>query len=221
MMRAARDLKPRLLVTIGDFADFYAVSSHSKDPKRALTLESEITAVNAKLDELDALGARDKIFIEGNHCDRLLRYLRDRAPELFDVVSTPALFRLAQRGWQHIPYRQYTKRGALYLTHDVGSSGRNSVFRSLETFKHSVVTGHSHRFAYIVEGDATGEHRVSAQFGWLGDAKQVDYLNRVRAMKDWALGFGVGYYDRATGYVYLTPIPIVKYTCVVNGKLYR
>jgi hypothetical protein len=34
-LTVARDLKPKTIVSIGDFADFFGVSSHSKDPRRA------------------------------------------------------------------------------------------------------------------------------------------------------------------------------------------
>jgi hypothetical protein len=75
--------------------------------------------------------------------------------------------------------------------------------------------------AYICEGNATGEYKLSAQFGWLGDVDQIDYMSEAKARKDWALGFGVGYIHKVTGIAYLSPIPIVGGTCCVNGKLYK
>ena len=205
---------------IGDLADFYSVSSHSKNPLRVRQLSEEVAAVNAALTELDKLGASDKVFIAGNHCDRLQRYLQDRAPELFETVNLEELFMFDDRGWEYVPYKEYTRRGALFLTHDCGSAGRYAVYRCLEMFNHSVVTGHTHRMAYIVEGDATGKARVSASFGWLGDVNQVDYMQKASARKNWALGFGVGYLNTETGVTYLAPVPIVNYSCVVEGKLY-
>lgn len=220
MVKVAKDLKPKHIVIIGDFMDFYAVSSHSKDPRRATMFEEELVTGNTALDVLDSLGAKHKVFISGNHCDRLDRYLRDKAPELADIVSVPDLLKLQQRKWQFVPYRRDAEIGKLTFTHDVGVAGRNSVFKSLDTYQHSIITGHSHRLAYIVEGNAKGEFKLSAQFGWLGDASQVNYMHNAKVLKDWALGFGIGYLDPKTKLVYMTPVPIVKYTCVVNGKLY-
>lgn len=221
MLQVAHDLGPKHIVVIGDLADFFTVSDHLKDPRRALRLEYEMEQVNEKLDELDALGAEYKLFIAGNHEDRLRRFLEEKAPEIFGFVDVPRLLKLEERGWQYTPYKQYAKLGKLYLTHDVGTSGRLAVFKASETFEHSVVTGHTHRLAYIVNGNATGEYKVSAQFGWLGDVEQVDYMHLASAKKDWALGFGIGYLDPATGYVYLAPVPIVRGTCVVNGVKYE
>jgi len=220
MMQAARDLKPKHIVIIGDFLDFYSVSDHSKDPRRALNLGPEIAAGLKCLDELDTLKASKKYYIAGNHEDRLERYLKTRAPELYEFVSVPELLHLKKRGWRWVPYKDDMQIGKMNFTHDVGVAGRAAVFNCLDTYQHSIVTGHTHRLGYIVEGNAKGEFKLSAQFGWLGDSKSVDYMHKAKVLKNWAQGFGVGYLNPTTGVVYLTPVPIVKHTCCVNGKLY-
>lgn len=221
MLKAGKAFRPKHLVCLGDLADFYSVSSHSKDPTRQRGIEEEIAGVLESLDELDALGATNKIFVAGNHEDRLRRYLQDKAPELFGLVDIPHLFKLKDRGWSYVPYKAHGRLGKLHLTHDVGNSGRNATFVALDTYQHSVVTGHSHRLQYIVEGNAVGEFKLSAQFGWLGDISKVEYMHQAKAAKNWALGFGIGYLDPSSGIAYLTPVPIVKYSCVVEGKLYH
>lgn len=225
MLRAARALKPYHICIIGDLADFFSISTHSKDPKRAVRLDEELLDVNIALDELDALGAVNKQFVEGNHEDRLRRYLEDQAPELINQVATDKLFQLKERGWQFTSYKQHTRVGKLYTTHDVGTAGRYATYKALDIYQHSVVTGHTHRMSYVVEGNAVGEFKLSASFGWLGDHSKVDYMHRVNVDKNWALGFGFGYIHQDTGIAYLTPVPIIqvegKYTCVVNGVLYE
>lgn len=221
MLMVAAFIKPSILVVLGDFADFFSVSDHSKDPNRAMQLDKEIADVHKGLDELGALGATEKHFIAGNHEDRLQRYLQDRAPELFNLVSIPELLKLKKRGWTYTPYKSDLRVGKVHFTHDVGHAGRNSVFQCMDTFQHSNVTGHTHRLAYIVEGNALGEHKLSTQLGWLGDVKKADYMHQVKANKNWALGFGIGYLDPQSELVYITPVPIVNYTCVVNGKLFK
>lgn len=221
VLRVGEAWKPDVLAMLGDFSDFYSVSDHLKDPARAGRLRWELEQSNLLLDRFDALGATRKIFVAGNHEDRYDRYLQRQAPELHGVVDIPGALRLRQRRWEYVPYRDHTRLGKLYLTHDVGVAGRNAVFRCLEAYEHSVLTGHTHRLAYIVEGNAAGEYKVSAQFGWLGDVNKIDYMHRVQAKKNWALGFGIGYLDEDTGIVYVTPVPIVRYTCVVEGKLYK
>lgn len=221
MLKAAKDIRPKHIVVIGDLADFTAVSSHPKSPTEVTQFEQEIEGVRQCLDDLDDLGAENKLYCEGNHEDRLHRYLQSKAAELYDLIDVEEVLELEQRGWKFIPYHQHAQVGKVYVTHDVGTSTRYSAYRALEAFEHSVVTGHSHRMAMVVEGNALGETKVSAQFGWLGDIEQMDYASRGKASKDWALGFGIGYLDPTTGYVYLSPVPIVRGTCVVNGNLYE
>lgn len=220
LLQVGRFLRPKHLVIIGDFGDFYSVSDHDKDPERANRMDAELAEIDACLDELDALGATDKLYIEGNHEDRLRRHLM-RNPALARVVSTERLLRLKERGWEFVPYKRHAQRGAVHFTHDVGAAGRNAVFRALDVYGHSVVSGHTHRLAYIVEGTATGECKLSATFGWGGDVEQIDYMNLAKARKDWALGFGAGYLDPRSGYCYLTPLPVVHGTVCFNGKLFR
>lgn len=223
-MQSMEEWEPDVLVVQGDLADFYKISRFGKDPSREKTFDQEIEDVKKGLDDLDSLGAALKIYIEGNHEHRLVAYLQDKAPELFEFISVPKLFNLAERGWRHTPYKQSTRIGKLWLTHDVGTAGRYSVFRAADTFQHSVCVAHTHRLTYVVEGNATGEHFVAAQFGWMGDVDQVDYMHRVRALREWALGFGTGLM-REDGVVFLTPHPIIRqgerYSTVVNGKEYN
>jgi len=220
MLKAAKMFKPDIINIQGDFADFYAVSSHSKDPNRISGLEYEVDEVKKALSQLDALNAKEKIFVSGNHCDRLERYLMDKAPELFNVVKIEKLFGLKKRKWQYVPYKSDIRIGKLYSTHDTGCAGRGAVFRNLDTYQYNIVTGHTHRLAYIVEGNAKGEAHVSASFGWLGDLKQTDYMHRIKAAKDWALGFGIGYL-LPNGTVHVVPVPIVNYQVIIEGKLVK
>jgi predicted phosphodiesterase len=221
LMKVGRKLKPKHIVVNGDFLDCYCVSNHSKDPSRVDDLKWEIDDGKKGLRELESLGAPNLYWLDGNHEFRLARYLKDKAPQLFNVVDIPRLLELREHGWRYIPYRDETRIGKLYLTHDVGSAGRYSTYKALDTYQHSIVTGHAHRISYVVEGNAVGEYKLAAQFGWLGDVNKVDYMHRASAKKNWALGFGVGYLDPSTGYTYLTPVPIVRGTCMVNGELFR
>lgn len=229
MLYAARRFRPDVIVA-QEIEDFYAVSAHSKDPGRLASFDDEVAQVNEAFDELDDLGAGNrKVYVAGNHFDRLERYLRDKAPVLHSVTDPVAMYHLDRvgpkgqqpRGWEYVPYRRHTNVGKVHITHDVGAAGRNAIWKALDVFGHSVVTGHTHRLSYVVESNALGEPRVSASFGWLGDVDQIDYMNLAKAKKEWALGFGIGYHDPKTGLVYLEPVPIVDYTAKVEGKVYR
>jgi predicted phosphodiesterase len=221
MLKAGKAFKPDHTIILGDFADFYGVSSHSKDPNRALKLKEEIEATKTALDQVKALGAKNNVFVSGNHEDRLERYLRDKAPELFNFISIPKILELSEKGFKYTPYKQAYKIGKLNVTHDAGTAGRYAHYKSLDTFQHNVVIGHTHRIGYAVEGDAQGNRHLTAQLGWLGDVSEIDYMHQVKARKDWSLGFGIGYLDPKTGVVYLIPTPIINGTVLIEGELVK
>jgi hypothetical protein len=183
-------------------------------------MKSEVEAVRSAVRDMNSLGAKNKVIVEGNHEDRLPRYLADKAPDLFDLEDLQPKRLFGFEDWTYRPYRSDYRLGKLYAVHDIGYAGRYAAQRVLDTYQHNVISGHTHRLSYVVEGNAAGESHVSATLGWLGDASAADYMHRVKAMRDWQLGFGVGWLVPNTGVVHMQPVPIVKYKCVVGGKEY-
>lgn len=218
MLKAARYFRPDIVVIQGDFGDFYPVSSHDKDPRRANDLQYEINEIKELLASLNKLGARRKIYICGNHEDRLERYLMQRAPALFGTVKIPEVLGLKELGWEFVPYKRSLKLGKLNLTHDTGTAGQNAHRQAMDTFQGSVAIGHTHRLEYTVKGRAEGAGQVGAMFGWLGDFDSIDYMHRMKAKRDWVHGFGLGFME-PNGIMHLQPVPIVNGRCVVMGEL--
>lgn len=230
LLKVARKLKPDTIVVLGDFVDFYQVSSHEKDLRDRPSFAEEIHSGNEGLDELDQLGAKRKVFIEGNHEQRLERFLNSERGQaqlqllqdagVVTIKGTQELLNLAHRGWEFVPYKRQIRLGKLYASHDYGSAGATAHTKAESVVGGSVVIGHTHRIAYSVVGNMKNRPHVAAMFGWLGDAEETNYMHRAKSMRDWALGFGIGYTDKAAGTVYLTPVPLVHYSCVVNGELF-
>lgn len=219
MLKVAHAWKPDAINVLGDFADFHSVSNHDKAPDRVKFLAEEVSAVNKRLDQLDALEVKEKHFVEGNHCYRLERYLRMKAPELFGLVGARELFRLDERGWSWTPYRQSRKQGSVHVTHDCGNAGAFAHIKALDTFQGNVVIGHTHRMAISYAGNAKGKAHVGAMLGWLGDVNQMDYMHKITALRGWQLGFGIGYQEN-NGTMHLQAVPIIDYRCVVDGIMY-
>lgn len=221
MLRAARVFKPHTIVVLGDFADFYCISQHSKSPERGRLLKDEIAEVNSCLTQLDALGAQRKIYISGNHEDRYDRYISEHAPEFYDMMSLKDLFKLGKRGWQWVDYGDAIQIGKLWVTHDHGKAGKYAHYQAQAAFEGNIVMGHTHRLGYTVVGNALGHAHVAAMFGWLGSVDEVqDYMYRIAANRDWAHGFGIGY-QLPDDTVHVVPIPIVKDTVVIEGKVIK
>ena len=68
MLKVAKDFNPDEVVLLGDFLDFYSVSSHKKDPRLQTMLKFEIEQGNKYLDQLDDLFPnKEKIYIDTKH----------------------------------------------------------------------------------------------------------------------------------------------------------
>ena len=211
--KVVKKVKPDVLVILGDFADFYAVSSHDKDPNRRADLAWEVGEVNACLDIIEKLPAKKIVFCEGNHEQRLSRYLGKKAPELFNTVRVDRLFRIQERGWKWVPYRTHYKIGKLFVTHDYGRHGKYCAQQTLDAYQHNIAFGHSHRAAIYYSGNVAGEKHVSASLGWLGDPKQVDYVHQGQ-LREWTQGIGHAWVE-ANGNVHLNFLPFLNGRCIV------
>lgn len=221
MLQVAAFLKPKHIVILGDFADAESLSAHPATKPGEHSLEQEIGAVRKCLDYLDALGATNKVYCQGNHEFRLERYLMEKAPQLFYAMRWQAILGLYERNWNWVPYRKSTNIGKLHLTHDVGQAGMNAHRTAAQKFGGSAVIGHTHRMSYEIKGRFQGTPYLAAMLGWLGDAeKAASYMHEASAA-DWVHGFGVFWMEPASGVVHLQPVPIVHGKCVVNGRLFK
>lgn len=220
IIQVGRKMKPHGILILGDFLDFYPISFHSKDPKRRGDLHVELLEANRHLDELDSLRAKDKRYQEGNHEFRLQRFIQEKAPELHTLIPTvPEALGLTKRGWQFTPYKSNGRIGHFRYTHDVGASGAYAHYKAGQAFQKSNGTGHTHRAGLHYFGTIEGETKVSGMFGWGGNKEAADYANETQK-KDWVLAFGWGHSDPRTGIMYVNLIPLVDYSCVVDGNYF-
>ncbi len=217
-MKAIKEVRPDVLVILGDFLDCYCISFHDKNPERAKFLDDEIVGAKAALRELEALPfVKRFIYLEGNHEERMNRYLIRKAPELYRIVAIPKLLELPKK-WEYLPYRKFAKIGKLHITHDVGRIGKYAAHSTLADFQDNVAFGHTHRLGIVYGGNTLGTSHVSAMFGWGGSLEHIDYMFDAVSRREWMLGFGIGYLEQ-NGDVHLQAIPVINRKCCINGKI--
>jgi hypothetical protein len=225
MLEVASFIQPKHIYILGDYADFYSVSSHGKDPRVLSMLQDEVVDVLAGLQELDDLFPEaKKTFIQGNHEYRLERYLCNQAPALFGITSTEHLLEFHKRpNWKYAVYgpNQMVSVGGskLKARHEpVGSSAKATAAKALC----SLVYGHLHRIESSHIVGLLGENHVAFSVGWLGDKRKDEIFGYCKSHQQWSLGFGIVYVDTVTGLFYPQTIHILedgnKISCVVNGK---
>lgn len=156
-LQIIRDFNPDLMAAGSDGLDFYTVSSFDKNPERIkVSLQKEIDQWKTIQREWrDAAPGAKRVFIPGNHEDRLRKYLW-RHPELADleVLALPNLLGLASLGieWMYdgsllsqeyvvdnvlaIKHGQYVRKGS-------GMSARAEIEH--EHYSISTISGHTHR----------------------------------------------------------------------------
>lgn len=221
LLKTVKIVQPDKFIILGDFGDFYSISSHGKNPQhRNLLLVDEVASVEEGLDELDALLPKKctKDFIQGNHEWRFDRYIQERAPDLYGLTDTAKLFDLKRRGWRYTPYHHSVRIGKVFYTHDTGKAGANAHRQAERAFSDNAVIGHTHRMALEVSGNSGGKPHVCGMFGWLGDIDAAEYMHLINARRDWTLGFGTGHM-KADGTTFLQMHPIVNNEVCVDGQL--
>lgn len=219
MLAVARDMRPDVVVIIGDWIDCFSISEFPKTPGRAQCLKDEVDAGGAALDELLALRVPRVVWTEGNHEERLTRTVIAKNPALWGFVPTiPDYLQLKEKGVEWVPYRRWIKIGKFAFTHEVGYCGVNAARASLMAFGNNIVFGHSHRAGVVYSGNTEGDKHVALNVGWGGDFDQVDYGHRAQQVREWQHAFGwVVQDERGCGWGTVTPI--IDGRCVVDGRV--
>lgn len=224
-LKILHDIQPDEIIIKGDFCDMYWVSNHRKDPRVILNIQDEIKAVIKALDDIDMMFPRaKKVYLEGNHENRLDRYIQDKCVELWGIISYTELVGLHKRhNWTWIPYeaeQKYQVLGSNLFARHVpqASNAKATVQRALC----NITWGHTHRREEASVRSLTGETFTGWCGGWLGDARKNEVFGYTPAQNQWQLGSSVVYYDEVAKIFYKEYIDIKEnMTAHFGGKLYK
>lgn len=227
MLQVAQSL-PKIdeVCLLGDYADMFSVTSHKKDAAHASDLlTSEIEAVKKRIKELNKLFPHaQKVYCEGNHENRLTRFISERCPELFGVVSFPDLIGISKDpNWKWVPFGPYQSHkvlgSKLIARHTPLSGGQHHAKGTAIKAMASVVYGHVHQIQESQVVALDGKNYRAFCPGWLGDYRShaFDY---VQNHAQWSLGFSIVTVlpDRSW---FATTCQIVDYKTSFGGKLFK
>lgn len=224
MLQVAQDL-PRLdeIIILGDFLDFYGVSSWAKDPAIGTKLLDEIEIGNQELDRLDKLFPEvNKVFLEGNHCNRLKRFINSKAPELFGTVEVSELLKLEERGYKFIPFgpTQLHKvlDSKLYARHAPIGGATHAAHNSVVKAGCSLIMGDGHRIQESQVVTINGEVHRGIMTGWLGDETHPVF-SYVKGHHQWCHGFSI-VTVLENGDFFNQTVPIINDKCQYGGYVY-
>jgi hypothetical protein len=201
LQKFTSDFRPDVFVVGGDLIDFYPLSAFDRDPKRRLSLRDELEQAHAYLQDIGLALPRGcrKVFLAGNHEDRLRRYLWRNAPELADLeeLDLASLLHLPRMGYEYIPYDDPV--GA------VGAPGLDLygilIMHGQFVRKHSGATARAHFERFMCNGVCGHSHRQGSYFhrAWGGESGwwEAGCLCKLEppymSSPDWQAGWLAGY----------------------------
>lgn len=228
-----KDFAPDKLHIVGDFLNFTRVAKYDQDPYYHKNMADEIRIGREVLAKLVGVtrGANpdaEVIWYEGNHEERLTKYLGRNASALAEITdqdgeiinSIPHIFNLKELGIQWVPsMRRHTESGGVEVEHgDIArSKGGYTAHGMLEKRGRSGFSGHTHRLAMVMKT------HVDEQKFWIetGSMCKRDFESPYTRSPDWQQGFAVGIYSEQDKTFYPTPVPVFNNTFAFGGKVYR
>lgn len=155
-------MNSRTLLLNGDILDFYQLSDYAKDPSKP-RMREEIQKGRQFLEYLRAtFPAARIVYKEGNHDERLKRYLASRAPETFDLEDfrLQYLLRADNYGVEWVEDKRLVMVGKLPVIHGHEYRGGGGVMPArwlyLRTGE-SAMMGHLHQPTFYSFRTMTGK----------------------------------------------------------------
>jgi UDP-2,3-diacylglucosamine pyrophosphatase LpxH len=226
-LEVMKDLKPNLVFLGGDILDCYAVSKYDREPSRKLTLQQDLNYAYEELSKIrKAVGKEAEIvFLEGNHEQRLKKFLSSKAEELsvLEALELRHLLKLDSLNIKWIDNGTRTKIGKLWHLHgnEIAGGGANIAKSKFDKLGSNVIFGHHHKLQSYTKRNYEGEVCGAWANGCLSDL-QPDYAH----FTDWILGFSLIDYGK-TGNFNVDQVPIIKpsvnsrtASCFIRGKEY-
>ena len=155
--------QPNTIHLLGDLVDFYTLSRFDKEPSRLSDLQSDLEAALAYLERLRIVSPKSRIiWSEGNHENRLKRYLWNKAPELSRLaqLQIPELFHLNDFNIEWVDSHHPYEVGKLLFTHGdlVRKWSGASAKGHHDKYGCCVIHGHTHRLGSFYHTTRAGSH---------------------------------------------------------------
>jgi predicted MPP superfamily phosphohydrolase len=167
----AKDVKPDVLLHVGDLVDCWQISRFDKDPTRSDSLQDNIDESRQHLAEMALVAPKARrVLLEGNHESRLTRTvwgLPGAARELPKLrlfqksMTWPTLLELDAIGWEWVPEREQSRTSILpKLITKHGTVVRKwsaaTAKGEWEKYGASGLSGHTHRLGHFLHRDHNG-----------------------------------------------------------------
>ena len=214
----ATEFQPDLALYPGDMNDFYQLSKFDRNPERANHLQSDLNSTASLFKRHRALMPNTRmIFLLGNHCDRLRRYLWSGSPALasLDCLTVEGLFKLKENEVECIDYEEGVLfNGNFMVDHGDLIRAHSSYTAKGMMDKHggSGMHGHTHRLGSHYKRNRFGV------YGWWENGCLCDLNPDWIQNPNWQQGFSVVHFAKERFWV--EQMQIINRKFMYGGKTY-
>ena len=229
--KAIPEIKADVVHFLGDVLNFTKVANYEMLKGYTPSIKEEILQArvifNDLITQLKKANSKVKIkYYEGNHEDRLNRYLMRNAQALVDlpdkfgdsILTVPTLLYLKELGVEWIPYTEVTRVKNFIVEHgDIASNKAGATaHKMIQRRGKSGFSGHTHRLAFVATRQ--GDNR----YFWLecGSLCKQNPKPRYVREPDWQQGFAVGHFNTESKIMHPTLIPLINYEFYYNSRLF-
>lgn len=223
-LEIAKDISPDIVFLGGDILDFYQLSDFSKDPQRRFKLQKDLDVAYRELHRLwKVTPAARKIWQDGNHEDRLARFLWTKAPELASLrqMALPEImdFKIFEIEW--IPRDLDCTIGELHHIHgdEFAKGGDHPAKKTMLRSPGNFIFGHHHKAEEFYYRLQNGTVYVSWANGCLCTLNP-EYVKKPQ----WIQSISVVEYTRR-GTFHITRVPFFRHEgqlqAILGGKTYK
>lgn len=159
VLRFSQDFEPTHLVVPGDGMDFYMMSDFDKNPSRQFRFREELEQGHRVIKDIELATAKaDRYWLDGNHEDRLRRWLWRHGAAISGLPSLEPQKLLHLDDWTYLTYGSSINVMGVVMEHGEGG-GQNMANRMFAKRGTSGICGHSHRLHDLHVTNAGGAHR--------------------------------------------------------------
>lgn len=189
----SKDDRFRGLIQLGDFVDWWQISSYDKDPSRKETALDDLQGYIKQMNEWSRIMPEGSIFhqLEGNHEFRLKRYVWRNAAQIADMVRPlDEMLGFPERNkvskilykWHEYSRWDSCKIGDTAFHHGFYFS-QHVAAKCLQVYPCSIVFGHTHRIQHV-----EFNNKFATSLGHGSDAKKTAHTP---TPNNWCKAFGV------------------------------
>lgn len=206
------DTKPDAVVLMGDFLTLDCLSAWDRNKRLKMEgrrYKDEVAVGNTALDILFSDLARynnkrrknkkklytpEVFYLEGNHEERLTRYL-ENDPTFLGLADVRSNLNIDERGFTWVPYREYLDIDGVKFTHiphntmkPIASAGlvTSVAKKALQYCDFDVVFGHTHKLEVAHATRASGVRHTAINVGNFASSQGEEYMEG--KVSDWWTG---------------------------------